>query len=138
LKITTAVFQIQLEDKKNRSQRDQWVRQYYNHKKEANNLLTTLNIPYFFLFFKQMNINHGKSGDRAWLWIGFYCSRYSSFQHSNEPPGSIKSGEFLDQLSNYKFLKKASAAWSTNDDNGNNYASQKICTQTYNLTQIHV
>jgi len=29
-----------------------------------------------------------------------------SFQHSNEPSGSIKGGEFLDQLSNCQLLKK--------------------------------
>jgi hypothetical protein len=27
-------------------------------------------------------------------------------EHGNEPSGSIKSGEFLDQLSDYLFVKK--------------------------------
>jgi hypothetical protein len=30
--------------------------------------------------------------------------------HSNDPSGSIKGQEFLDQLSNYQFLKKDSVA----------------------------
>jgi hypothetical protein len=33
----------------------------------------------------------------------------SSCEHCNEPPGSIKSGEFLDQLSDYLLVKKDSA-----------------------------
>jgi hypothetical protein len=32
-------------------------------------------------------------------------------EHGNEPPGSIKGEEFLDQLSDYKLLKNDSAPW---------------------------
>jgi hypothetical protein len=32
-----------------------------------------------------------------------------SCEHGNEPPGSIKGGEFLDYLSNYQLFKKDSA-----------------------------
>jgi hypothetical protein len=34
-----------------------------------------------------------------------------SFEYGNEPSGSIKGEEFLDQLSNYLLLKKDSAQW---------------------------
>jgi len=33
-------------------------------------------------------------------------------QHGNEPSGSIKGRELLDQLSDYKLFKKDSAPWS--------------------------
>jgi hypothetical protein len=33
-------------------------------------------------------------------------------EHSNEPLGSIKDGEFLGQLSDYQLLKKDSVPWS--------------------------
>jgi hypothetical protein len=33
------------------------------------------------------------------------------FEHSNEPSGSIKGGEFLDKLSDCQLLKKVSAPW---------------------------
>jgi hypothetical protein len=36
-----------------------------------------------------------------------------SCEHSNEISGSIKSGEFLDQLSDYDPLKKDSTQWSS-------------------------
>jgi hypothetical protein len=32
-----------------------------------------------------------------------------SFEHGNEPPGSIKGGIFLDQVSGHHILKKGSA-----------------------------
>jgi hypothetical protein len=32
--------------------------------------------------------------------------------HGNEPSGSIKGGEFLDKLSDYKLLKNESTPWS--------------------------
>jgi hypothetical protein len=35
-----------------------------------------------------------------------------SCEHGNETSGSIKGGEFLDQLSDYWFLKKDSTPWS--------------------------
>jgi hypothetical protein len=35
-----------------------------------------------------------------------------SCEHGYEPSGSAKGGEFLDQLSDCKFLKKDSAPWS--------------------------
>jgi hypothetical protein len=35
-----------------------------------------------------------------------------SFEHGNKPSGSIKYGEFLDQLSDYQLLKTDSAPWS--------------------------
>jgi hypothetical protein len=35
-----------------------------------------------------------------------------SCECGNETPGSIKFGEFLDQLRNCQLLKKASAPWS--------------------------
>jgi len=34
------------------------------------------------------------------------------FEHGNGHSGSIKGGEFLDQLGEYKFRKKDSAPWS--------------------------
>jgi hypothetical protein len=34
-----------------------------------------------------------------------------SCEHGNEPSGSIKGGEFLDQLSDCQLLKKDSAPW---------------------------
>jgi hypothetical protein len=34
-----------------------------------------------------------------------------SFEHGNEPAGSIKGGEFLDHMSDYQILKKDSAPW---------------------------
>jgi hypothetical protein len=33
------------------------------------------------------------------------------FEHHNEPFGSIKDGEFLDQLNDYQVLKVHSASW---------------------------
>jgi hypothetical protein len=33
-------------------------------------------------------------------------------EHGNEPSGSIKGGEFFDQLNDCQLLKKDSAAWS--------------------------
>jgi hypothetical protein len=33
-------------------------------------------------------------------------------EHGNEPSGSIKGEEFLDQQSDYYFLKKGFASWS--------------------------
>jgi hypothetical protein len=36
-----------------------------------------------------------------------------SCEHGNEPSGSIKGGEFYDQLSDYQFFKKESVAWIT-------------------------
>jgi hypothetical protein len=36
------------------------------------------------------------------------CSLAVSYEYSNEPSGSKKGGEFLDQLSDYKILKKKS------------------------------
>jgi hypothetical protein len=33
------------------------------------------------------------------------------YEHGNECSGSIKSGEFLDYLSDYQLLKKYSAPW---------------------------
>jgi hypothetical protein len=35
-----------------------------------------------------------------------------SFEHGNEPSGSIKSWEILEWLHNLQLLKKDSAAWS--------------------------
>jgi hypothetical protein len=44
---------------------------------------------------------------------GFHCLRVWSsgglFEHGNEPSGSIQGGEFLDHLSEFKFLYKDSA-----------------------------
>jgi hypothetical protein len=35
-----------------------------------------------------------------------------SWEHGNEPLGSIKGGKFLDQLSDLQLLKKNSTPWS--------------------------
>jgi hypothetical protein len=35
-----------------------------------------------------------------------------SYENSNEPSGSVKVGDFLDQLSDHWLLKKDSAPWS--------------------------
>jgi hypothetical protein len=35
-----------------------------------------------------------------------------SYEHGNEPSGSIKGGEFLDQLSDFQLLLKVSIPWS--------------------------
>jgi hypothetical protein len=35
-----------------------------------------------------------------------------SCEHDNEPSGSIKGGEFLDQLNDYQDLKDESVPWS--------------------------
>jgi hypothetical protein len=35
----------------------------------------------------------------------------SSYEHGTEPTGSIRSREFLDQVSNHQNLKKDSAEW---------------------------
>jgi hypothetical protein len=35
-----------------------------------------------------------------------------SFEHGNEPLASTKSREYVEQLSDYQFLKKDSAQWS--------------------------
>jgi len=37
-----------------------------------------------------------------------------SFEHGNETSGSVKCGEFLDQLSSYHLLKNNAAAWMKN------------------------
>jgi hypothetical protein len=34
------------------------------------------------------------------------------YEYGNEPSGFIKDGEFLDQLSNYQFLKEDCGLWS--------------------------
>jgi hypothetical protein len=34
-----------------------------------------------------------------------------SYEHGNEPSGSIKSGEFVEYLSDYQLLKKGSDPW---------------------------
>jgi hypothetical protein len=34
-----------------------------------------------------------------------------SFEHGDECSGSMKGAEYLDQLSDYQFLKKNSALW---------------------------
>jgi len=39
-----------------------------------------------------------------------YGSETGSCEHGNEPSGSIKSGEFLDQLNDYQLLKKDPAS----------------------------
>jgi hypothetical protein len=35
-----------------------------------------------------------------------------SYEHGNEPSGSVKGDEFLDQMNDYQLLKKDSAPWS--------------------------
>jgi hypothetical protein len=35
-----------------------------------------------------------------------------SCEHGNEPSGSIKGGEFLDKMSDYKLINRDSAPWS--------------------------
>jgi hypothetical protein len=35
-----------------------------------------------------------------------------SYEHGNEPSRSIKGGEFLDCVSDYQLVKRASAPWS--------------------------
>jgi hypothetical protein len=47
-----------------------------------------------------------------WLRIGTNGGLSYSCEHGNELPGSIKSGEFLDYMSDCLFLKKDSAPWS--------------------------
>jgi hypothetical protein len=36
-----------------------------------------------------------------------------SYEYGNKTSGAVKSGEFLDQLRNYKLLKKVFAPWSS-------------------------
>jgi hypothetical protein len=49
------------------------------------------------------------------MWSGLIGSRWVSVadfdKHGHEPSGFIKSGEFLDQLSNYQLIKKDYAPW---------------------------
>jgi hypothetical protein len=48
---------------------------------------------------------------RAWyrfIWLKILTSG----EHGNEPLGSIKDGELLDQLGNYWLVKTNSASWS--------------------------
>ena len=49
----------------------------------------------------------------------------------NEPLGSIKCGEFLDQLRTGQLLKEDSAEWSDNNNNNNN-----ICKIRFGTEQI--
>jgi hypothetical protein len=44
-----------------------------------------------------------------WLWIR---TMVVSYEHSNEPSGSIYNGEFVAQLSNYQLPNKNSSSWS--------------------------
>jgi hypothetical protein len=50
----------------------------------------------------------GKKGGR--VWIGFMWLKIGtdggSCEHGNKPSGSIKGGEFFEQLSAYKLFKK--------------------------------
>jgi hypothetical protein len=50
------------------------------------------------------------------VWIGFIWLRIGtvdgSYKLGNGPSGSITGAEFLDQLSDYQFLKKDSTPWS--------------------------
>lgn len=45
------------------------------------------------------------------VWTGFnwhrICPVVESFEHGNEPSGSIRGGDFLDQLSDYQLKKSA-------------------------------
>jgi hypothetical protein len=45
-------------------------------------------------------------------WIHVVQDGAGCCEHGNEPSGSIKCGEFLDQLSDCQLLKKNSARWS--------------------------
>jgi hypothetical protein len=48
------------------------------------------------------------------VWTGFFWIKIrasgGSYEHGNECPGSIKDGKFLDQLSDYQFLKNDSVS----------------------------
>jgi hypothetical protein len=51
-------------------------------------------------------------------------------EHGNEPSGSIKGGEFLDQLNEYWLLKKDSAPWC--------YSSSTFSELIYQLSTVRM
>jgi hypothetical protein len=50
--------------------------------------------------------------DTDWIQLAQYSVMADSCEHGNEISGSIKSGEFLDRLSNHLLLNKDPAPWS--------------------------